>query len=98
VTKRTKKVGSAAKFGARYGVSIRSQLKEIDRRAKSLYPCPSCNYTAVKRISTGIWKCRHCKTTFAGAAYTPVTLEKIEGAGAKEKKETEEKKENNAKI
>ncbi len=92
MTKRTKKVGSAAKFGARYGVSIRSRLKEIDKRTKSLYLCPSCNYTAVKRISTGIWSCRHCRTTFAGAAYTPITLEKIKGAAAEEKK-TEEKKE-----
>lgn len=91
MTKRTKKAGSAAKFGARYGVSVRSQLKEIDKRTKSLYLCPSCNYNAVKRISTGIWRCRHCRTTFAGAAYMPITLEKIEGVAAEEK--TEEKKE-----
>lgn len=87
MTKRTKKVGSSAKFGARYGVNIRSQLKEIDRRTKSLYLCPSCSYTAVKRISTGIWRCRHCRTTFAGGAYTPITLvEKIEAIAEKEEK------------
>jgi large subunit ribosomal protein L37Ae len=30
----------------------------------------------VKRVSTGIWQCRHCDAKFAAACYTP-TIKKI---------------------
>lgn len=75
---RSKKVGGSAKFGARYGVSIRWRLKEIEQKARAKYLCPSCNYVAVKRLASGIWKCRHCNTKFAGAAYTSITTAKAE--------------------
>ncbi|MDI6707915.1 MAG: 50S ribosomal protein L37ae [Candidatus Thermoplasmatota archaeon] len=73
-----KKVGSVARFGARYGVSVRLRVKDIEQKTRSKYLCPSCNYIAVKRLASGIWKCRHCNTKFAGAAYTPITMAKVE--------------------
>ncbi|RLG58394.1 MAG: 50S ribosomal protein L37ae, partial [Candidatus Hydrothermarchaeota archaeon] len=40
---------------------------------RKLHECPACQRRAVKRISTGIWKCRKCGTTFIGGAYLPKT-------------------------
>ena len=68
-----KKIGIAGKFGSRYGVKIRKQVHKIESEKKGKHTCPNCMNNSVKRISTGIWKCRRCGTTFAGGAYTPVT-------------------------
>ncbi|RLG59309.1 MAG: 50S ribosomal protein L37ae [Candidatus Hydrothermarchaeota archaeon] len=69
----TKKVGSAGKFGPRYGMKLRRKWLEVDRKQRKLHECPACQRRAVKRISTGIWKCRKCGTTFIGGAYLPKT-------------------------
>ncbi len=73
MSKKTKKAGLSAKFGARYGVRLRRQIAEIGKKAKQKYACPSCNYKSVKRISSGIWKCSKCGLVFTGGAYIPVT-------------------------
>ena len=73
MTKRTKKVGSAGRFQARYGVKARSVLKSIELIQKAKHICPSCGHKKVKRISTGIWQCRKCDIKFAGGAYYPKT-------------------------
>jgi large subunit ribosomal protein L37Ae len=83
---RAKKVGSAAKLSARYGVSVRWRLKEIEQKTRAKYLCPSCNYLAVKRTAAGIWLCRHCNTKFAGAAYAPITVLPKEEEEVKEAK------------
>jgi large subunit ribosomal protein L37Ae len=72
VTKK-KKVGSTGRFGARYGRRVKVVLKEIEKKQKALYVCPSCKRKALRRISAGIWKCRKCNAKFAGGAYTPTT-------------------------
>ncbi len=69
----TKKVGSAGKFGPRYGMKLRKKWLEVDKKQRRLHECPSCQRRAVKRISTGIWRCRKCGTTFIGGAYLPKT-------------------------
>jgi len=69
----TKKVGSAGKFGPRYGMKLKKRWLEIDKKQRALHECPNCNRRAVRRISTGIWKCRKCGTTFVGGAYVPKT-------------------------
>lgn len=71
MSRRTKKRGSTARFGARYGVSVKNRILEIERLKKSRYPCPRCSKRSVRRISTGIWQCSSCHYTFAGAAFTP---------------------------
>jgi large subunit ribosomal protein L37Ae len=66
-----KKVGSVARFGPRYGVKIRRQIQEIEKKQKVKHPCPNCNHKSVKRVGSGIWQCAHCDCKFAGGAYFP---------------------------
>lgn len=71
MTRRTKKVGVAGRYGARYGVRIRKQVAAVTAAKNKSYECPRCKHVAVKRVSTGIWKCRRCDLKFAGGAYSP---------------------------
>jgi len=73
MTRRTKKVGVAGRFGPRYGVKIRRKVNALEIRQKQKHTCPKCKYSAVSRVSTGIWTCRHCGHTFTGGAYLPKT-------------------------
>lgn len=74
---RTKVVGIAGRFGARYGSSIRKKWKEVMERRYAKYRCPYCGSTAkMYRIAFGIWECSKCRSRWAGAAYTPWTIEK----------------------
>lgn len=70
---RTKKVGPAARFGARFGATLRKRFADIERAAKAKYRCPVCESKRVVRKAVGIWECRKCGYTFAGGAYTPWT-------------------------
>ena len=69
----TKKIGSAGRFGPRYGTKIRKGVMEIERKQKQKHRCPSCSGMKVRRVSTAIWQCARCGAKFAGAAYTPTT-------------------------
>ncbi len=60
-------------LGPRYGVRVRKRIETVLRKSRSTYACPDCAYTSVKRVSTGIWECRHCGLVFAGAAFQPTT-------------------------
>ena len=71
MTRRTKKVGVAGRYGPRYGVRIRKQVSTVIRSKNKTYECPRCNHPAVRRVSTGIWQCRRCDLKFAGGAYNP---------------------------
>lgn len=66
-----KKVGSAGRFGPRYGTKVRKLVLEIERRAKGPHRCPSCGALKVGRVSTSIWQCRRCGVKFASGAYIP---------------------------
>ena len=65
----TKKVGTAGRFGARYGKKLRAKVAEVERKQKSWQKCPYCSKFRVKRVSAGIWQCRSCKAKFTGKAY-----------------------------
>jgi large subunit ribosomal protein L37Ae len=69
MARRTKKVGTAGRFGARYGVRIRKRIAEVEKQSKGWKECPKCKALAVKRKAGGIWICRHCDATFASGAY-----------------------------
>lgn len=73
MAKRTQKAGATAKFGARYGVSVRRNSGKLMAKKKALYTCPVCQYKKVKRQSVGIWACGKCGHTFAGGAWEPFT-------------------------
>jgi large subunit ribosomal protein L37Ae len=70
---RTKKVGSAGKFGSRYGLKIRKKIVDIEKSTKVRHKCPSCLRKSLKRKSAGIWECRKCGIKMAGGAYSPKT-------------------------
>lgn len=69
----TKKVGSAGRYGARYGGLARKKVAAVEAVQRAAHVCPSCGHEKVKRVSTGIWACRKCQYTFAGGAYVPNT-------------------------
>lgn len=83
----TKKVKYTGRFGPRYGKSIRERVLEVEVKQRRLHKCPKCESEALQRISTGIFQCKHCKTKFAGGAYTPTTM-----AGAIVRKMVKERK------
>ena len=73
MAKRTKKVGPAGRFQARYGVRARTRLRNVELVQKAKHNCPSCGHQRVKRVSTSIWQCGKCGIKFAGGAYIPKT-------------------------
>ncbi|KAJ3295302.1 60S ribosomal protein L43 [Rhizoclosmatium sp. JEL0117] len=70
MAKRTKKVGVTGKYGTRYGASLRKQVKKFEISQHAKYTCTFCGKDAVKRTAVGIWKCKGCKKTMAGGAWT----------------------------
>ncbi|MCJ2513123.1 MAG: 50S ribosomal protein L37ae [Candidatus Thermoplasmatota archaeon] len=73
MSNRTKKVGSAGRFQARYGVKSRTRIRNVENQQFLKHKCPSCGQNKVKRTSTSIWKCKKCGIKFAGGAYIPST-------------------------
>lgn len=69
----TKKVGSAGRFGPRYGALHRRTVGNIEKIQKAAHPCARCGAVSVYRTQTAIWECQKCKYTFAGGAYSPTT-------------------------
>ncbi|EOO02723.1 putative 60s ribosomal protein l43 protein [Phaeoacremonium minimum UCRPA7] len=56
-----------------YGSSLRKGVKKMEITQHAKYTCTFCGKNAVKRHSTGIWKCSGCKKVTAGGAYTVST-------------------------
>lgn len=70
---RTKKTGSTARFGVRYGSTLRKRVHTIEKKLKAPYACPQCKTKALRRASVGIWICKKCGFSFAGGAWIPQT-------------------------
>lgn len=66
----TKKIGTAGRFGARYGKTIREKIAKIEAKQRKKQTCPYCRKPTAKRISMGIFSCKKCKSKFTGRAYT----------------------------
>ncbi len=73
MSRRTQKVGLGARFGPRYGVSVRRRATSVLKRLKQSYTCPVCQYQKVKRVAAGVWTCKKCDHTFAGGVWEPFT-------------------------
>ncbi len=65
----TKVVGSTGRFGARYGLRIRSKVAKVEKEQRAPQECPYCLRKGVKRLSFGIWLCPKCDSKFTGSAY-----------------------------
>lgn len=64
------KLGSAKRFGSRYGSKPKHKFAKIEKEQRKKHKCPYCNNVAVKRVAMGIWHCRKCNSKFTGKAYT----------------------------
>ena len=71
--RKTKKVGSTGRFGARYGAKLRRRVLDIEKRRADPQRCPSCATRALTRKAVGLWNCKKCGLSFAGGAYVPFT-------------------------
>jgi len=71
MSRRTKKVKIAGRFGVRYGVKIRRALQHCLSRSAAKYNCPRCEMQRVHRVFSGVWRCRHCGYEYTGGAYQP---------------------------
>ena len=81
MARKTKKVGIAGKYGPRYGVKVRNRLRDAETKAAAYHRCPECEIDRVKRVSTGIYKCRHCGFKYASGAYGPSPLRSFKRRG-----------------
>ena len=68
---KTKKVGVAGRFGARYGKRVGANFAEVEKFKRMKWACPRCLKDGVKRESAGVWHCPACGQRFAGKAYKP---------------------------
>ena len=73
MSKRTQKTGITARYGSRYGVSVRRRAGAALNKLKRSYTCPTCQYPKVRRQAAGIWACKKCGHTFAGGVWEPFT-------------------------
>ena len=77
MAKRTKKVGICGKYGCRYGASLRKVVKKFEITQRSKYVSPFSGKESVKRVATGIWKCKSTNRKIAGGAYQLATAAAI---------------------
>lgn len=66
-------VGTAGRYGPRYGRVARKRVADIEATARDDHVCPECGEKRVTRTDTGIWACEGCGYRFAGGTYRPET-------------------------
>ena len=64
---KTKKIGSAGRFGAGYG-KPKERLVAVEKIQRKRQTCPFCHGRA-KRQANGIWQCSKCDKRFAAGTY-----------------------------
>ncbi|MFC5368500.1 50S ribosomal protein L37ae [Salinirubrum litoreum] len=67
--KKARTVGSAGRFGARYGRVARKRVSDIEADTNNA----KVDGDSVKRIGTGMWKNEETGEVFTGGAYRPQT-------------------------
>jgi large subunit ribosomal protein L37Ae len=68
-----KKIGSAGRYGSRYGKKVRQLVSDIEKVQKRRHICPKCDMPYVNRVAAGIWSCKKCGAKFAGGAWSAST-------------------------
>ncbi|MFH1448618.1 MAG: 50S ribosomal protein L37ae [Candidatus Micrarchaeota archaeon] len=58
------------KKAVRSGAEMRKRVKKIEKLKSSFHECPTCGKKKVKRVSNSIWKCKSCKSVYAGGTYS----------------------------
>ena len=86
------KLGSAKRFGARYGSKPKHKFAKIEKEQRKRHKCPYCNALKVRRIVMGIWHCKNCNAKFTGKAYTIAKSISFEEAPVEAEETVEEKK------
>lgn len=71
------KLGSAKRFGVRYGRTVKHNLAKIEKAQRESTQCPHCLYDKVKRVSMGIYSCGKCEAKFTGRAYTIAPIKPV---------------------
>jgi large subunit ribosomal protein L37Ae len=66
---KARKVGSAGRFGARYGRVSRRRVAEIESEMRDA----TVDGDSVTRVGTGIWKNEETGELFTGGSYRPET-------------------------
>jgi len=69
---KTKKLGISARFGPRYGKSVKDRFRDVQTLHKSVHKCPRCLKPGFRRSASGIWECDKCRYKMAGKAYKPL--------------------------
>jgi len=85
VKTRIEKLGSAKRFGARYGSKTKHKFAKIEKEQRKRHKCPYCNNLKVKRVAMGIWHCKKCNSKFTGKAYSITKAIGVEEIAEKEK-------------
>ncbi len=70
MTAKTKKSKAFGKFGAGYGVRVKSEYNEIEAAQRKRQVSPFYSKGKAKRLAAGIWKCMKTGKVFAGPAYS----------------------------
>ena len=66
---KARNIGSAGRFGARYGRVARRRVSEIESGMNNA----TVDGDSVKRLGTGVWVNEETGETFTGGAYRPQT-------------------------
>ena len=64
-----KTLGSAKRYGVRYGATLKRKVAVIEAVQRSDQKCPYCNRTAAQWRSVGIYECIKCGAKFTAKAY-----------------------------
>ncbi|MFH0829767.1 MAG: 50S ribosomal protein L37ae [Candidatus Aenigmatarchaeota archaeon] len=65
------KLGSAGRWGARYGTRTKKVVAVMEREQNKPQACIRCERPAARRVAAGVWTCRKCGLKWAGGAYFP---------------------------
>ncbi|MEK6823200.1 MAG: hypothetical protein AABY13_05195 [Nanoarchaeota archaeon] len=64
-----KSLGSAKRYGVRYGATLKRKVAAIEEVQRSNQKCPYCNKHAAEWKMVGVYECFKCKAKFTAKAY-----------------------------